>query len=368
MLRTVKVSSYSEASKVRAQLKDKLGGREIAMTRSCKIGCVALSGGQRVPGSVGSCSYFMGENPPRDAIISFDLKRPVNDLRLRFKDASGATVRDVPVPADRNKPGIQMVCWDLRVEPAPLPAAPAGRGGRGRDAAGAPAVPGIPQPEPSVGYLPGNPCGETAGVGTAGTPLPSADLGPYVRPGTYQVALMSGGTTLDTAAMKIIMDPAVQITDADRRRHDTMVTTLHNAQRLGVTAAASLSALFPQVAAAESKLGAANAPTAVRARFDAFKKDFDAVRVKFGVPAAATGGRGGGRGAADPANVLSRAAALKVQVAGAWEAPSAAALRQSADAGASLHAAVSEANALLARVPALNAALKPYDVTLTVPK
>jgi hypothetical protein len=64
--------------------------------------------------------------------------------------------------------------------------------------------------------------------------------------------------------------------------------------------------------------------------------------------------------------VLSRVATLKVQVAGAWEPPSAAALRQSAEAGASLQAAVSEANALLARVPALNSALKPYDVTLIV--
>ena len=148
-----------------------------------------------------------------------------------------------------------------------------------------------------------------------------------------------------------------------------MVTSLHNAQRAGAMVATRLSALYPQVTAAESKLGAA--PADVRAKFDAFKKDFDAVRVKFGVPAAAGGGRGGGgggRGGADLANVLSRAANLKVQVAGAWEAPSAAALRQSAESGASLQAAVSEANALLAKVPALNTALKPYDVTLTVPK
>ena len=52
--------------------------------------------------------------------------------------------------ADRNTAGIQMICWDLRVEPAPLPAAPAGRGGRGAGRGAAPAVPGIPQPEPSV--------------------------------------------------------------------------------------------------------------------------------------------------------------------------------------------------------------------------
>ncbi len=316
-------------------------------------------------------AYFIGENPPRDAIIPFNLKRHVDDLRIRIKDLSGSVVRDIAVPADRNAAGIQMICWDLRVEPAPLPAAPAGRGGgRGTGRGGPPAVPGIPQPEPSVGYLPGNPCGETAGVGTAGTPLPSADLGPYVPPGTYQVALMSGSTTLDTKPLKVIMDPAVRIADADRKRHDVMVTSLHNAQRLGATVAARLNALYPQVtSAAESKLGAA--PPDVRAKFDAFKKEFDAVRVKFGVPAAAGGGRGGGgggRGGADAANVLSRAATLKVQVAGAWEPPSPAALRQSAEAGAALQAAVKEANALLAKVPALNTALKPYDVQLTVPK
>ena len=182
---------------------------------------------------------------------------------------------------------------------------------------------------------------------------------------------MSGGTALDTKTMKVIMDPAVRITDADRTRHDAMVTSLHDAQRLGATAAASLSKLYPQIAAAESKLGTANAPAAVRSRFDAFKKDFDAVRVKFGVPMAAAGGRGGGgggRGGADPANVLSRAATLKVQVAGAWEAPSPAALRQSAEASGSLQAAVREANALLAKVADLNNALKPYDITLTTSK
>ena len=99
-----------------------------------------------------------------------------------MKDASGTMVRDIPVPADRNKAGIQMVCWDLRVEPAPLPTAPAGRGGgRGRgEAPAAPAVPGIPQPEPSVGYLPETPAVRPPASAPRELPLPSADLGPYV--------------------------------------------------------------------------------------------------------------------------------------------------------------------------------------------
>ena len=46
--------------------------------------------------------------------------------------------------------------------------------------------------------------------------------------------------------------------------------------------------------AAAAKLKDANTP--VKPQFDALAKQFDAVRVKFGVPAAPAGGRGGGGG------------------------------------------------------------------------
>jgi hypothetical protein len=321
-------------------------------------------------------SYFMGENPPLDGVIQFHLKRPVSDLALRISDASGKNVRDVPVPASRNQAGIQTVCWDLRVAPIPADApAAGGRGGRGGGGGGAPPVPGVPHPEPMAGYLPSNPCtdvvagsGGSGGGGRGGGP----NIGPYVMPGTYNVALIAGGQTLDTKPMTVIMDPAVRLTSEQRKRYDAIVTDLHDAVRLGTAAAGALNALYPQITAAASKLGASSAPAAVKAQFDAFKNEFDAVRVKFGVPIAAAAGRGGGgggggRGGANPENVLASTSALKVEISGIWESPSDATVRQSAAEKLALQKAVADANTFLAKATAMSESLKPYDIVLTVP-
>ncbi len=320
--------------------------------------------------------YFVGENPPIEGVIQFHLKRPVSDLKLTFSDASGRKVRDVVVPASRNQAGIQSVCWDLRVEPNPPDSAAAGGrgggGGGGGGRGGPPAVPGIPVPEPAVGYMAASPCGEAAGVGTAGFGVGgAANVGPYVMPGTFTVALIAGGKTLDSKPMRVIMDPAVRLADAERRRYDAIATDLHDVQRLGSRAAAALSAMYPQMTAATAKMkDATNVPASAKAQFDALQKDFDAVRVKFGVPApvaAGRGGGGGGRGGADPANVLARTSALKVGVLAIWEAPTPATVKQSSDAKLALQQAVTEANAFLSKAATVSQSLKTYDIALTVP-
>jgi hypothetical protein len=317
--------------------------------------------------------YFMGENPPVEGVIQFRLKRSVSDLKLRVSDAAGKKVRDIVVPADRNQAGIQTACWDLRVEPNPADSAAAGgRGGGGGGRGATPAVPGIPTPEPAVGYLPMNPCGEIAGVGTAGFGIGGpANFGPHVMPATYSVALMSGDRTLDTKRMKVIMDPAVKLADVDRRRYDAIVMELHDAQRAGMQAAAKLSAVYPQMTAAATKMkNASNAPAALKSQFDALTKQFDAVRVKFGVPAAPAGrggGGGGGRGGANPDDVLAQLSALKVGVGAMWESPTPATVRQAATAKLAVQNAVSEANAFLSKAAALSEPLKAQDITLTIP-
>ena len=105
-------------------------------------------------------------------------------------------------------------------------------------------------------------------------------------------------------------------------------------------------------------------------QFADVNKQFDSVRVKFGVGAAAAAGRGGGgggRGGADPSNALARAGAVKSAIMGIWETPSAGMLKQSADAKAALAQAIGEADALMPKIAAVSQALKKYDVTLTVP-
>jgi hypothetical protein len=318
--------------------------------------------------------YFVGENPPLDAVISFHLKQPVSDLRLRFTDASGKKVREIEVPSNRNQRGIQTVCWNLRLEPNPADAAGAGgrgggRGGRGGPA-GPPAVPGIPEPEPGVGYMPADPCGDAVGVGAAGFyNSEQPQYGPFVKPGSYSVALVAGEKTLDTKPMRIIMDPAVRLTEIQRASYDAVVTELYDAQRLGIHGAAALSALDPQMTAAAAKIrDASGVPATLKEQFDALHKDFDAVRVKFGVTATVAAGRGGGGGrGGDPENLVARTTTLKVGVMGIWEAPSAATVRQSAAVKLALQQAVTEANAMLAKATTMSQSLSKYDIVLTVP-
>ena len=188
-------------------------------------------------------------------------------------------------------------------------------------------------------------------------------------PGSYTVSLLAGGRAIDSKTLKIIMDPGVKLADVDRRRYDAIGADLHEAQRLGGKAQAALKTLYPQMTAAAAKLKDATGP--VKTQFDALNAEFNAVRAKFGVPAPAPGGRGGGggggRGNVDRDNVLNQLSDLKVGVLAIWEAPTAAIVKQSADARAALQKAVTEANAFLAKAAALSPSLKTHDITLTVP-
>ena len=57
--------------------------------------------------------YFMGENPPSDAVIQYYLKNTAKDAKLTIADAAGKNVRELPLAGNRLEPGIQTTCWDL---------------------------------------------------------------------------------------------------------------------------------------------------------------------------------------------------------------------------------------------------------------
>ncbi|MGH7656022.1 MAG: WD40/YVTN/BNR-like repeat-containing protein, partial [Gemmatimonadaceae bacterium] len=270
--------------------------------------------------------YFLGENPSFDAIIQYQVNKALPDLKFRITDAGGKHVRDLTAAARQLTPGIQTMCWDMRIEPLEGDeAAAAAGGGRGAGAGGrggrggAPvhAVPGVPVPPTSAGYLPINPCtGEPpgAGAGPFGGGGVGANNGPQVVPGTYTVALVSGGKTLDTKSMKVIMDPGIpSFTDAVHRRWNEVIVDLQDAQSRGNEMARRLLAINTQMNAAATKLKTAtNVPDATKKNFDDVNKQFDSVRTRFGVGAPAAAGRGGGgRGAADPANALARVSGVK---------------------------------------------------------
>jgi photosystem II stability/assembly factor-like uncharacterized protein len=332
-------------------------------------------------------NYFLGENPPTDAVIQLHLKKAVPDLKLRISDASGKFVRDIPVPAARNQPGIQTVCWDQRHEPiaavaGPPAGAPPGAGGRGGAGGGAPgaggrggaagagaAIPGVPQPIPSAGYLPENPCGGAGGGGFGGFGGGGGGAAPYVAPGAYTVALMAGDRELERKPMRIVMDPEVRFTAQERARYQEILLDLHEMQRTATPLVAALTSLNAQMDSVVAKSAASGASDAVKAQVTSLKRDLDAVKVKFGVGAALPAFGGGGRGGApaDPANVFGRAGTLKGAIGGIWEMPSAALVAQYTEVKAALPRAITEANGVLTRARAASEALKSHNVTLTVP-
>jgi hypothetical protein len=125
------------------------------------------------------------------------------------------------------------------------------------------------------------------------------------------------------------------------------------------------------------KVAASNAPAAVKSQFDAFKKEFDTLKAKFGVTdpdtttggAGGRGGRGGGRGGGggNPNDVVGRAGAIKGSIMGIWESPSDAMVKQYTDVKAALPAALAEANAFLAKARTMSQTLQRSGVTLLVP-
>jgi hypothetical protein len=227
----------------------------------------------------------------------------------------------------------------------------------------------VPQPIPSAGYLPENPCGGAGGGGFGGFGGGGGGAAPYVAPGAYTVALMAGDREIERKPMRIVMDPEVRFTAQERARYQDILLDLHEMQRTATPLVAALTSLNAQMDSVVAKSAASGASDAVKAQVTALKRDLDAVKVKFGVGAALPAFGGGGRGGApaDPANVFGRAGTLKGAIGGIWEMPSAALVAQYTEVKAALPRAITEANGVLTRARAASEALKSHNVTLTVP-
>ena len=129
------------------------------------------------------------------------------------------------------------------------------------DAAGQ-AAPGVPQPVPSAGYLPMNPCATPATADSAGGGAGGGGGGggfggggglggpaPYVVPGTYTVALDVGRARCSTPSRsRSCFDPDVHFAAGEHERYNAIVNDLHAIQRRGVAMATALNSLYPQMA------------------------------------------------------------------------------------------------------------------------
>jgi photosystem II stability/assembly factor-like uncharacterized protein len=319
--------------------------------------------------------YFIGENPPVEAVLSLFVKTAPKTLALRILQGD-RTVRELAVTGEQLAAGLQTVCWDMRVEPIrdEAPTGPAGRFGGGAGQRARP-IERMPVPLPEPGYRPNNPCRAAGGGGGGG----GANLGPYVAPGDYTVALVADGNVVDRKPLRIVMDPKVDLQGDARATYDAFLLDLHARQQRGTDMAASLTTLAGEIATVKARLGETpNLPADVRSRFTALETAFDSVRVKFGVaagrpagapapavPAGGGPGGGGGFGAAAASNALARVGQAKGLIGGIWETPSEGSRRQAGEATAALDAALTEADAVLATVRSLAPALAPFNLVLT---
>ena len=314
--------------------------------------------------------FFTGENPPTEAVMQLYFKAPVKNPVLRVLDGTGALVRELVVPSAKNVAGIQTVCWDQRVEPvrdvnagaAPGGGAGAG-GGQGAGPGGFPTprrpIAGYPQQLPEVGYMADNPCAPAGGQGGGFRFGGGGNAGPMVLPGTYSVALVVDGKEVMRKPLTLVADPMVTLSAEQRVAYNAKAMELHSAQQAGAAAAAPLAALQAQMRTVAAKVDSSTTLSAdVKTEWATFRKDFDALRAKFGVGAAPGGGFGGGGfgggGAGNDANVLARLGVAKSNLLAVWETPSAALLSQAAAAKSALEAAVAEAEAFVPRLKAMS--------------
>lgn len=306
---------------------------------------------------------FYGENPPQSAMLSYFLKNKPNEVKLKVTDAVGHELREIAIPANQTKAGISSACWDLRVQPAPPPnpgnfpgAQGGGRGGN------QPAVDpfGFGCGGGGGGFGGG---GGGFGGGGGGTP------GPMVLGGTYNVALVVDGKTVETKPLRVVGDPEVVLTEAQRKTLFDQAMEMHELQKRANEAAAGVASLNRQITQLSTEMASkTDIPADVKSSFDALKADVTALAPKLPAAAAAggRGGGGGGRGGPDPSLTGRINQAKNGMMGGMW--PTSITLKAYTDAKAEAPKVLSDANAAFAKAAAVSTSLAKYDLKLEAPK
>jgi photosystem II stability/assembly factor-like uncharacterized protein len=313
---------------------------------------------------------FFGENPPQAAVIAWHLKRQVGEVKLKITDAAGRDVREIsgPVLANSSRQGMQAACWDLRVQPAPAPPA----SGRGRQGEGRGST--APQAEAGGGGRGGQEqrspfgagCGGGAGgFGGFGGFGGGGTAGPFVLPGVYTVALIVDGKTADTKPLRVVADPDVVLSEAERKRLFDMAMDVHELHRRATETANAFVPLNARMTELTKEIeNRTDIPGDVKTSVETLGKVVAGLAPKFTPPAGGFG-RGGGRGGAPSESLLVRLGQTKnALMGGMW--PTEQTIRAYNDAKTDVPKAIGEATAILARASALAGTLARYNVTLTV--
>ena len=308
---------------------------------------------------------FFGENPPQSAVISYFVKNDPNEVKLKVTDVTGRDVREITIPAAVSKAGINSACWDLRVQPIATPTIGGGDQGGGRQGAGGGRGQGggNQQPDPFGFGCGGGGGGGGFGGGGGGNP------GPYVLPGSYNVALVVDGKTVDTKPLRVTGDPEVVLTEAQRKQLYDMGMEMHDLQKRATEAAAGIASLNRQIAQLSTEIAAkTDIPADVKASFDTLKTDVAAILPKLPLAAGGggRGGGGGGRGGGDT-SVMGRIGQAKNGVSGGlW--PTSMTMKAYNDAKTDAPKTISDANGVFAKAATVSAALAKYNLKLEAPK
>ena len=305
---------------------------------------------------------FYGQNPPQAGVLSYFVKNKPNEVKLKIADAVGRDVREISIPANAVKAGINSACWDLRVQPIPNPQTAQGAG-RAQGAGAAQGGGGAAVDPFGFG------CGGAAGGGGAafgrggggGTP------GPFVPAGSYNVGLVVDGKTVETKPMRVAGDPEVVLTEVQRKQLFDMAMEMHELQKRTTEAAAGIASLTRQLTQLTQEIsGKADIPPDVKASFDSLKADTTALAPKLPPPAVGGGRGGGGRGAADLSVSGRIAQAKNGMMGGLW--PTSITMKAYNDSKTDGPKVLSDANALFAKAAAVSTSLAKYNLKLDAPK
>jgi len=307
-------------------------------------------------------------------------------VKLKITDAAGREVREIsgtPL-ANSNKQGIQMACWDLRVQPNPAPPPAEGRGGRGsegsRGAQGARGSEGAQgargsegaqgargagaEPPATSPFGAGCPVPQTGGGGGGFGGGPNLN-GPYVIGGVYTVSLIVDGKTIESKPLRVNEDPEVVLTAVERKRMYDQAMEIHALQPAINDATAAHTALTRGLADATTAIaGKSDVPADVKASVEALTKEVAALAPRLAAPAGGRGGGGGGRGNNDS---LSAKLGQAKNGLTAGMSPADPTVRAYTEVKAQTPKAITDINAVIAKASTLSTTLAKYSVTLTVP-
>ena len=185
--------------------------------------------------------------------------------------------------------------------------------------------------------------------------------------GSYTVALLVDGKSVDTKPMKVAGDPEVVLTEAQRKQLFDMALEMHDLQKRAGAASQGVASLNRQIAQLTTDIGAkGDIPADVKAAFDSLKSDTATMLAKLPPAPAGFGRGGGGRGGSDPSLTGRIAQAKNGLMGGMW--PTSITMKAYNDAKADAPKVLTDANALFAKAASVSASLAKYDLKLDAPK